>query len=194
MIRALRRNIEVIAKLKGTTTAALVKELKEKESQGVRVTGATKADIDRWRAIIRLSDSVVNTGVGAYNYLLRPLSLFTLQPLSYRHTPLPLNTAEILEDIFLIHGHQILDGSFNGDPHPGNIVRLGDDDDDGGGEIIIIAVSGSSSSNSSSSTDEGSTCLMTRVVVARFFFFNGASFSLSPSPLLRCFWMMDVLD
>ena len=38
-------------------------------------------------------------------------------------TELPLNHAEMIDDLFRVHGHQVLvDGIFNGDPHPGNIL------------------------------------------------------------------------
>lgn len=42
---------------------------------------------------------------------------------------LPLNHAQLVDDLFRIHGHEVLvDGFFNADPHPGNIllVRLPD--------------------------------------------------------------------
>jgi len=36
---------------------------------------------------------------------------------------LPLNHARLLDDLLEIHGHEVLvDGYFNGDPHPGNIL------------------------------------------------------------------------
>ncbi|KAL3816331.1 hypothetical protein ACHAXA_011431 [Cyclostephanos tholiformis] len=39
---------------------------------------------------------------------------------------LPINHAKLIDDLLYIHGHQILvDGCFNGDPHPGNILLLG---------------------------------------------------------------------
>jgi aarF domain-containing kinase len=34
---------------------------------------------------------------------------------------LPINHAKLVDELLYIHGHQILvDGCFNGDPHPGN--------------------------------------------------------------------------
>jgi len=39
---------------------------------------------------------------------------------------LPINHAKLIDELLHIHGHQILvDGCFNGDPHPGNILLLG---------------------------------------------------------------------
>lgn len=46
------------------------------------------------------------------------------QPTTVTHratTPLPLNLAEMMDLLLTVHGHQVLiDGCFNGDPHPGN--------------------------------------------------------------------------
>lgn len=37
----------------------------------------------------------------------------------------PVNHAKMIDDLFYIHGHEILhDGEFNGDCHPGNIMLL----------------------------------------------------------------------
>lgn len=42
-------------------------------------------------------------------------------------TPLPLNLAEMMDLLLTVHGHQILvDGCFNGDPHPGEISSRGE--------------------------------------------------------------------
>ena len=42
---------------------------------------------------------------------------------------LPLNHARVVDDLLLVHGHQILiDGCFNGDPHPGNFLIVHDCD------------------------------------------------------------------
>jgi aarF domain-containing kinase len=39
---------------------------------------------------------------------------------------LPINHAKLIDDLVLLHGHEVLvDGYFNGDPHPGNILLLG---------------------------------------------------------------------
>lgn len=54
-----------------------------------------------------------------YNRLTYPLQLVGLaQPLH-----IPLNHAKLIDELFRIHGHEILiDGAFNGDPHPGNLL------------------------------------------------------------------------
>mmetsp|Transcript_15209 Transcript_15209/g.22408 ORF Transcript_15209/g.22408 Transcript_15209/m.22408 type:complete len:397 (+) Transcript_15209:95-1285(+) len=42
---------------------------------------------------------------------------------------LPMNHAKLMDDLFYIHGHEVLvNGYFNGDPHPGNILLLGVDE------------------------------------------------------------------
>jgi len=45
----------------------------------------------------------------------------------YEWSELPLNLAEIIEILHHVHAHEIfIDGAFNGDPHPGNILLLHD--------------------------------------------------------------------
>lgn len=42
---------------------------------------------------------------------------------------LPVNHAQMVDDLLLIHGHEALvDGFLNGDPHPGNILLLREED------------------------------------------------------------------
>jgi len=50
---------------------------------------------------------------------------FSIYP--YKWTIAPINLAEIITTLFEVHGHEIfVDGEFNGDPHPGNILLLED--------------------------------------------------------------------
>ena len=50
-----------------------------------------------------------------------------LPNMAYQHVPKPINLGEMLTLIVSVHAHQILvDGAFNGDPHPGNIMLLED--------------------------------------------------------------------
>lgn len=45
----------------------------------------------------------------------------------YVKTQKLLDTEEMMHTLFMVHGHQIfVDGSFNGDPHPGNILLTDD--------------------------------------------------------------------
>lgn len=45
----------------------------------------------------------------------------------YVKTEKLLDTDEMMKTLFMVHGHQIfVDGSFNGDPHPGNILLTED--------------------------------------------------------------------
>ena len=35
----------------------------------------------------------------------------------------PLNAAKLIDDLLYVHGHEVLiDGCFNADPHPGNVL------------------------------------------------------------------------
>lgn len=42
-------------------------------------------------------------------------------------SPVPINLAELMRTMMEVHGHEVLiDGAFNADPHPGNILLLTD--------------------------------------------------------------------
>ena len=52
---------------------------------------------------------------------------FLLTPLGYSPLHVPLNHAELVDELFRVHGHEALvDGYFNGDPHPGNVLVAAD--------------------------------------------------------------------
>ena len=39
----------------------------------------------------------------------------------------PLNAARLIDELFQVHGHEVLiDGCFNADPHPGNVFVMDD--------------------------------------------------------------------
>lgn len=68
---------------------------------------------------LRAENALQNTGVALHNYLLRPLSLFTVPAKTWARMELPLNLEEMMDLLLEVHGHQILfDGCFNGTrPH-----------------------------------------------------------------------------
>jgi hypothetical protein len=79
------------------------------------VAGASKAQIRQWRMYLRAENALQNTGVALHNYLLRPLSLFTVPAKPWAGMELPLNLEEMMDLLLEVHGHQILfDGCFNG--------------------------------------------------------------------------------
>eukprot|EP00957_Ditylum_brightwellii_P026495 2004199-Ditylum_brightwellii.AAC.1 len=72
-----------------------------------------------------------NAGKAAYNYTLGWLPGKEWKDYELRDT-LPINHAKMVDDLIYIHGHEeirdflvLVDGYFNGDPHPGNILLMG---------------------------------------------------------------------
>ena len=83
-------------------------------------------EADRMRraaAVLRARDAAVNSLKLAYNWTLG----FGLRNYEYSHTELPLNLAAVIDLLCRVHAHEIImDGAFNGDPHPGNILLCPD--------------------------------------------------------------------
>ncbi|KAJ1445447.1 ABC1 family-domain-containing protein [Pelagophyceae sp. CCMP2097] len=130
---ALDRQAELMAKRKGVSKAEFV------EACAVEVRESTAAAAKRGdRAAQR---SVSSTRYAFYIRLAKlkaaayraPLHVYdaTLGPWRGRYSAAaeaaPINAARLVDDLFAVHGHQILiDGCFNADPHPGNILHLED--------------------------------------------------------------------
>jgi aarF domain-containing kinase len=54
-------------------------------------------------------------------------------------TWLPLNHAAVIDELLAVHGHEILvDGCFNGDPHPGNLLAVRRPSDGGLERIALV--------------------------------------------------------
>lgn len=117
---ALRANLELVAKHKGVTAAALREQIM-RDRDAMRTPSATRMSLIH--AYIRLTDALHNLAVMPYNVTLGLIFGF----ISFRSTPLPLNLAAIMDLLVKVHGYEVLvNGAFNGDPHPGNILMLPD--------------------------------------------------------------------
>ncbi len=83
---------------------------------------------EQYETLIKLLDAkrrAVNAYAALYNYSIG-LIPGTKRKEYQDKSSLPINHAKLIDDLLYIHGHQVLvDGVFNGDPHPGNILLLG---------------------------------------------------------------------
>jgi aarF domain-containing kinase len=104
---ALRRDVEAIAASRGVTLAQLAAAAGGGGGGGGALSAAAMAariSALRWR-----------------NFFASTLTLGAVAPVH-----VPLNHAALLDDVFEVHGHEVLvNGFFNGDPHPGNILLSG---------------------------------------------------------------------
>ena len=92
---------------------------------------AMDAILARAAAAIRVSNAAArahNRAVGWLRWVpvlgSRLAKRWPLKPEIQPRDALPLNHARVVDDLLIVHGHQILiDGCFNGDPHPGNVSQ-----------------------------------------------------------------------
>jgi len=72
-----------------------------------------------------------------YNRLTYPLQLLGIKKAQH----IPLNHAKLVDELFRIHGYEILvDGAFNGDPHPGNLLLSYPDDERSASHVRLALV------------------------------------------------------
>eukprot|EP00943_MAST-04B_sp_MAST-4B-sp1_P007507 g7507.t1 len=82
----------------------------------------SKNHIYLYQVLIRCGDYISNFFRVLNNYT---VGIVIGKQVKCHWSTLPLNVPAILEDLWLVHGHELfVDGAFNGDPHPGNILLL----------------------------------------------------------------------
>lgn len=111
---ALQDDFAVIAASRGISLDEMLLEERTAnsaaEARGLLRSGPTAAEMERTLAALRWR-----------NWLGRFIGV--------RPTPLPLNHAAVVDELLAVHGHEVLvDGAFNGDPHPGNILAVRESD------------------------------------------------------------------
>jgi aarF domain-containing kinase len=105
---ALGEDMDFFAQRRGMTTAALVAEERALNAaalgRGELRCGPDTATMDAWISQLRW-----------WNWLRGWLGC--------PPTHVPLNHAHLMDELLRVHGHEVLvDGAFNGDPHPGNVL------------------------------------------------------------------------
>eukprot|EP00903_Cladosiphon_okamuranus_P009325 g8894.t2 len=125
LVDAIHEHFENVAAAKGVTVDDLRRDAEEKETRGETVAAPGALRMGLWRGLIWGRTSLGNAARLVYNSVAVPVA--GAAPLDYREAKLPLNTKKLIETLFRVHGHQIfVDGAFNGDPHPGNILLTPD--------------------------------------------------------------------
>ncbi|KAK3265797.1 hypothetical protein CYMTET_25551 [Cymbomonas tetramitiformis] len=127
LIDGIREQYGKIAASMGRTLEELELEQKEKIARGEVKEMSIAANA--WRssmrnAAIRGLDCMKNLGRLVYNVSVLRLLFGHAE---YKYTEIPINLGRVLELLMVVHGEQVLlDGLFNGDPHPGNIMLMPD--------------------------------------------------------------------
>lgn len=129
LVDGIRSEFAKIAKLTGKPAEELEREFKEKIKSGTfqfKTLAENQVERRKIQWYLTLHDCFMTPNLLklAYNY--SPLSLVT-GPMKCEWSELPMDLGNVIEKLCLVHGNQIFEhGSFNGDPHPGNILLLKD--------------------------------------------------------------------
>jgi len=84
---------------------------------------AENSTVQKYQRILDAKVAGINFMKTCYNYSLG----WVLQPMEYNQREVLLNLAGIIATLSKVHGHEIMvNGAFNGDPHPGNILMMPD--------------------------------------------------------------------
>eukprot|EP00505_MAST-04D_sp_SCG-Rhode-Island_P002028 Stramenopile-MAST_4_protein_2028 len=125
LIDGIREQFQRVADQQGLSLEELEQQEREKSGDHVKNAWGNKNSMYLYQGLIRSKDYVVNLAKLCVN-----LTLGTVVPsyrMPYKWSELPLNIPELLEFLWVVHGYELfVDGSFNGDPHPGNIMMLED--------------------------------------------------------------------
>jgi aarF domain-containing kinase len=128
LIDGVRAQYERVAKSQGVSLAELEAKQKRDIKSGVSKHRSLYEDAWGHRMIstaIKLVDFGRNIPRFLYNLTLGWLPF--LNWATYYHTEIPLNLGKTLDLLIRVHAHEIMvDGVFNGDPHPGNVLLLKD--------------------------------------------------------------------
>ena len=96
-------------------------EEEEMEKKGAHLAGPTSTEYDVFIGLLDTKRRLSNAWAKLYNIT---VGLVGAKKRAYHdRSELPMNHARLVDDLIYIHGHEVLvDGRFNADPHPGNIL------------------------------------------------------------------------
>jgi len=129
----LLRDVQSHAAYRGITADQLreEEELKDKaaRSKGELRFGPSAEEFNKYIAFLDAKRKAQNAWAMLYNASISCWFPGAKAKEIQSRNILPLNQAQIIDDLNFIHGHEVLiDGVFNGDPHPGNVLLLRTED------------------------------------------------------------------
>ena len=136
LLRAQKAQLADLARLQGRDALELERELKQQFLNGSATASMVPSAAARvgYKLLLATSDTCSNAlcwAANTWSDLGRISGLSSRSEVAprrqYVSSAPPLDARRLIRDIFEVHGHQLfVDGFFNGDPHPGNIMLLED--------------------------------------------------------------------
>ncbi|GAB5362505.1 hypothetical protein AAMO2058_000802800 [Amorphochlora amoebiformis] len=128
LLKELRNRTAAFAKSQNRSVKEVEDEFLERMEEAKKMGQLASLDEESrrvyWGGIyMRGKDYMINSFKLAYNWTLG----FVTGSYAITWTESPLNIAEIIKTLLRVHGYEIfVDGAFNGDPHPGNVLMMKD--------------------------------------------------------------------
>jgi len=126
---ALKKDIELYAESAGMAVdkfkAQEEAKIRDMKRKGEDISGPSAEEFDMYIKLIKAKKRAENLAVCLHNCTVGWLPGYKKKDYNNKRV-LPINQAKLIDDLIMIHGHEVLvDGYFNGDCHPGNILMLG---------------------------------------------------------------------
>jgi aarF domain-containing kinase len=124
----LKEETKARAKEQGKTVKEYMTEVRQKEQaakdKGEELRGPSSAEYEMYIGLLDQKRRLTNWIHRAYNWTIALFPGKTKKALMDKSS-LPINHAEMMDNLLHLHGHEVLvDGYFNGDPHPVSILNM----------------------------------------------------------------------
>lgn len=132
LVDALKEEQKSLAGIMGESVADFTKRVKEQEKEakekGEALVGPSSSEYEVMISLLDGKQRTANALKMLYNSSVGWMPGVSKKEYQNKSS-LPINHAKMIDDLIHVHGHEVLvDGYFNGDPHPGNILLVRGDD------------------------------------------------------------------
>lgn len=128
LVDGVRAQFRRMAEREGKDFAQLEGEQKAKVASGaieLKEVSAQARWTRRMERLMGMRDCVWNWGIFVWNWTVRAVTRG--EAWAYVERERAVNLGEVMDTLLRVHAHEIfVDGAFNGDPHPGNVLLMAD--------------------------------------------------------------------